>query len=153
MDILATRTRIAGTPPHYGYRALVPVTALSDERRRWITPVVAPDHCRRQTCARLAEVIAPAGYFTLPPRERVDLAPRIARLARRIEALITRILYPEMTADRIPIVFRVDHDPGDAAMLVTIDDITGAFETLESEAVWLTAFDLGLRQDRERHAA
>lgn len=153
MDVIISRKRIAGMLPFYEYRALVPVTALPEVRRTCAMTVVAPvaDGVR---CVRIAQLIAPDRYFLL--RREADkpaLAARIALAAKRVETLIIRTIFPEMTADLVPILFRVDQEPGTAALWTTIDDISGAFDRLEAELPSLTADDLGLRQECVRKAA
>ncbi|MCG2841266.1 hypothetical protein L6Q21_09765 [Sandaracinobacter sp. RS1-74] len=153
MDIIAFRTRLAGTLPFYEYRALVPATEIHDARRAFVTPIKAPRTSGPPAMVRLAQIIAPDDYAAQPHRDRMNVSGRIALLAKKIETLIVRTLYPEMTADIIPVIFRLDHDPGDARARVAIDDLTGAFTRLEPQADCLMAFDLGLRQDCERRAA
>ena len=58
-----------------------------------------------------------------------------------------------MTADSVPIVFELDHDPGDACVWIQIADLTAAFDRLEANLDILTAFDLGLRQGDNLRAA
>src|SRR3546814_16332315 len=89
----------------------------------------------------------------MSPVERAALAPRIGALSRRIELLIIRSIFPEMTADSVPIVFELDHDPGDACVWIQIADLTAAFDRIEANLDILTAFDLGPRQGHTFHAA
>ena len=84
---------------------------------------------------------------------RSGLAPRIGALARRIETLVIRTSFPEMTATSTPIVFQLDTDPGDACIWTDIDDLTAAFDRLEPRSDLLCVADLGLRQDDGRRAA
>ncbi|HET6525047.1 hypothetical protein [Sphingopyxis sp.] len=78
--------------------------------------------------------------------ERAALASRVGAVGRRIEWLIIRTFFPEMTADSLPIVYQLDPDPGDACVWSNIDDLTGIFDRVEREFASLTATDLGLRQ-------
>src|SRR3546814_16969455 len=74
---------------------------------------VAPRVAGRIACVRVAPVVAPERYLMMSPVERAALAPRIGALSRRIELLIIRSIFPEMTADSVPIIFELDHDPGE----------------------------------------
>jgi len=85
--------------------------------------------------------------------ERGALASRIGALARRIETLIIKTNFPEMTADSPPVIFQLDSDPGDASIWFHMDDLTDAFDRLAPRLDILTAFDLGLRHGDDRHAA
>lgn len=153
MEIIVTRSRIAGTLPFYEYRALVPAEAVDLERRVRTCVVKAPRAAGLIPCLRIAAVIAPECFFTLNDAGRSNLAAHIGLLAKRIETLIVRIIYPEMAADALRPVIAIDHDPGDACVWTDIDDITGAYDRLAPEAEWLTVYDFGLRQDCERRAA
>ena len=150
MEIIVTRSRIAGTLPHYAYRALVPADKVTAE----LTGTVAgPQHVGRLPCVRIAPLLAPDRYFTMAHAERAEFASGIAALGRRIETLIIQASFPEMTAAFTPIVFQLDADPGDAFTWIDIDDLTAAFDRLEPRFADLTAFDLGLSQDAARCAA
>ena len=153
MEILVSRSRLAGTPPHYVYRVLVPADGVAAERRAIGGVSAAPGIAGRIACVRMAPLVAPARYLAMSPAERAALAPRIGALGRRIELLIIRSFFPEMTADSVPIVFELDHDPGDACVCVHIADLTDAFDRLEPDLAILTAFDLGLRQGDQLRAA
>lgn len=153
MEVIVTRSRIAGTLPHYAYRALVPADKVAAERRALTGTVAGPKYVGRLPCVRIAPLLAPDRYFTMAHVERDALASRIAALGRRIETLIIQASFPEMTAAFTPIVFQLDSDPGDAFTRIDIDDLTAAFDRLEPQFTNLTAFDLGLRQDAGRCAA
>lgn len=153
MDIIVTRSRIAGTLPHYVYRALVPADTVSAERRALAGTVAGPKCVGRVPCVRIAPLLAPARYFETEHAELGGLAPRIGLLARRIETLIIRANFPEMTAGSPPIVFQLDNDPGDAFTWIAISDLTDAFDRLEPDLEILTAFDLGIREANGRRAA
>lgn len=153
MEIIVTRSRIAGTLPHYAYRALIPADKVAVERRALTGTVVGPKHVGRLLCVRIAPLLAPDHYFTMAHAERAALATRIAALARRIETVIVQASFPEMSAAFTPIVFHIDADPGDAFTWIDIDDLTAAFDRLEPRFANLTAFDLGLRPDEGRCAA
>lgn len=153
MEIIVLRTRIAGALPHYIYRALVSAEAVATERRRVSGIVTGPQIAGRLHCVRIAPLLAPERYFEMGHVERSTLAPRIGRVARRIETLIIRTLFPEMTADSVPIVFELEHDPGDSCAWANIDDLTASFDHIEPRIEILTAFDLGLRQGDGSRAA
>lgn len=153
MEIVVTRSRIAGTLPFYEYRALVSADSVPMERRGRTCAVKAPKVAGNVPCLRIAPVIAPARFFELNDAGRSDLAAHIGILAKRVETLIVRIIFPEMTADVLRPVLPIDHDPGDAAVWTDIEDLTGAYDRLAAEGDILTAYDLGLRQDCERRAA
>ncbi len=153
MEIIVTRSRIAGTLPHYVYRALVPADKVAAERRALTGTVVGPKHVGRLPCVRISPLLAPDRYYAMPHAERAALASRIAALGRRIETLIIQASFPEMTAAFTPIVFQLDADLGDAFTWIDIDDLTAAFDRLEPRFADLTAFDLGLSQDAARCAA
>ncbi|MBS88120.1 hypothetical protein [Sphingobium sp.] len=153
MEIIVTRSRIAGTLPHYVYRALVPADKLSSQRRALAGTVAGPTIAGRIPCVRIGPLLAPEHYFEMAHHLRSGLAPRIGALARRIETLVIRTSFPEMTAASTPIVFQLDTDPGDACIWTDIDDLTAAFDRLEPRTELLTVADLGLRQDDGRRAA
>lgn len=153
MEIIATRSRIAGTLPHYVYRALVPAETVSPERRALGGTVAGPTIIGRIPCVRIGPMLAPTRYFEMAHHQRSGLAYRIGALARRIETLIIRASFPEMTADFTPIVFHLDTDPGDACTWADIDDLTDAFDRLAPQYDVLTVADLGLHHDDGRRAA
>ncbi|OUC53013.1 MULTISPECIES: hypothetical protein [Sphingomonadaceae] len=153
MEIIVTRSRIAGRLPHYVYRALVPADNVTPERRALSGTVVGPRNIGSFTCVRIAPLLAPERYFEMPHSERGDLASRIGALARRVETLIIRAIFPEMTAASPPIVFQLDCDPGDAFAWTDMDDLTGAFDRLEPDLGVLTDLNLGLNRAPGRYAA
>jgi hypothetical protein len=153
MQIIVSRSRLADALPHYIYRALVPAEAVEAERRQLSGTVAGPQISGRLPCVRIAPLLAPRRYFEMGHIERNAFAPRIGRLARRIETLIIRTVFPEMTADSIPIVFQLDHDPGDGYAWIDIDDLTASFDRIEPKVDILTIFDLGLRRGAGRQAA
>jgi hypothetical protein len=83
------------------------------------------------------------------PVERTALAPRVGAVGRRIEWLIIRAFFPEMTAQSLPIVFQLDHDPGDACIWADADDLTGVFDRVEHEFASLTAIDFRSASGRQ----
>jgi hypothetical protein len=153
MEIIVTRSRIAGTLPHYVYRALVPADKVSSERRELTGTVAGPAIVGRIPCVRIGPLLAPERYFEMAHHERNELAPRIGALARRIETLVISTSFPEMTAASTPIVFQLNADPGDACSWTDIDDLTAAFDRLRPQSDLLTVADLGLRHGDDRRAA
>ena len=63
MEIIVTRSRIAGTLPHYVYRALVPADKLSSQRRALAGTVAGPTIAGRIPCVRIGPLLAPERYF------------------------------------------------------------------------------------------
>jgi hypothetical protein len=153
MEIILTRSRIAGTLPHYVYRALVPADRVSSERRKLTGTVAGPTIVGRIPCVRIGPLLAPERFYEMAHHERSGLAPRIGALARRIETLVIRTSFPEMTAASTPIVFQLDTDLGDACIWSDIDDLTAAFDRLQPRSDLLTGADLGLRHRDGRRAA
>ncbi|WP_298673141.1 hypothetical protein [uncultured Sphingomonas sp.] len=153
MEIVVTRSRIAGTLPFYEYRALVPVEDVAIERRARTCVVRAPKVAGSVPCLRIAAVIAPDRFFSPNDAGRCRLAAHIGTVAKRIETLIVRNVFPEMTADTLRPVIPVEHDPGDACVWTDIDDLAGSYDRFAPECDLLMAFDFGLRQDFECRAA
>ena len=153
MDIIVSRSRIAGVLPHYIYRALVPAEGIAVERCAIAGTVTAPRIAGRVACIRIAPLIAPERYLAMHPVERTALASRVGAVGRRVEWLIIRTFFPEMTADSLPIVYQLDPDPGDACVWADVDDLTGIFDAVEPGFASLSAIDLGLRQRDSLRAA
>ncbi|AMK23260.1 MULTISPECIES: hypothetical protein [Sphingomonadaceae] len=153
MDIIVTRTRIRGTLPFYEYRALVPAEDIGTDRRALVSCVAAPRVAGRLACVRLAQIIAPDRYFLIPDGRRRALAADIGLLAKRLETAAVRTIFPEMTADLLPVVFLLDSDPGNACTWTSIKDLTAAFDRLAANPSMPTASDLGLAADCARQAA
>lgn len=152
MDIVITRARIAGTLPFYEYRALVPLEALAPERRSLVRPIPLPRLAGSGRCVHIAQVIAPDAWFSLGGRARAELGRRISAISRRVEVLLVRSSFPEITGDLVQVVYRNAADPGDACWSIAIDDLTGAFDRFETLMPALSAADLGLA-DSARLAA
>lgn len=144
MDIVITRSRIAGTLPFYEYRALVPVETLDPDRCHLVRPIPLPRPAGSGRCVHIAQVIAPDIWFRLDMRARADLGRRITAVARRAEVMLVRACFPEVTSDLVQVVYRNAADLGDACWWITVDDLTGAFERLETLLPALSAADLGL---------
>ncbi len=127
MQILAARKRIPGTRPLFEYRVLVPFDQIPVERHTLI-------HYRSDFgfsgChyARLTEVIAPTAFLRMTPSPaKHDLGLDILTVAKRIEALIVRALYPEMTAERIPIVFCANAEHDDRQTHIDVRDLVDSY--------------------------
>jgi hypothetical protein len=153
MDIIVTRSRIAGSLPLYEYRALVPLGAVSPERCAQVRPIPLPQVAGPGRCVHIAQVVAPEGWFTLEIPARTNLGCRILAVARRIEAVLVRSCFPEMTDDPVPIVCRHDADPGGACRRIAVDDLTGAFNRIEAWMPWISATRLGLADPAALRAA
>jgi hypothetical protein len=153
MEIIVSRSRIAGVLPHYIYRALVPAEGIAADRCAIAGTVTAPRIAGRVACIRIAPLIAPERYLEMHPVERTALASRVGAVGRRVEWLIIRTFFPEMTADSLPIVYQLDPDPGDACFWADVDNLTGIFDTVEPGFASLSAIDLGLRQGDSLRAA
>ena len=153
MEIIVTRSRIAGTLPHYEYRALISADGVDETRRVRACLVKAPKVAGYVRCLRTGPVIAPNRYFQLDPAAREILGSRITALARQIDTLIVRFIFPEVPAEQLRPVITLDDDPGAACIRAEIDDLTGAYDRLASRHNDLTTGDLGLRHDRARRAA
>ncbi|MGN7931787.1 hypothetical protein [Sphingopyxis sp. 22461] len=144
MEMIMSRSRIAGAYPHYSYRVLVPAEAVTAERRRLSGTIAGPD-CGSGSLRPYCAAAGADHYYAMQHAERSTLAPRIGRAARRIEALIMRTILPEIAADSAPVVFGLDCEPGDACALIDIDNLNASFDRIEPKADILTAFDLELR--------
>lgn len=153
MDIIVSRLRLAGTAPIYQYRALVPLYGVGPARRPRCVVLQATLGNGRVPSTRLADVIAPDSWFERHLAIPCGLAARLTFVARRIEALIIRTVYPEMTAELPPLMFALDHDPGDARFCVTTADLNGIFDRVSPDIETLMAADLGLHQGCDRRAA
>ncbi len=153
MEIIVTRSRIAGTLPLYEYRALVSADAVDEARRGQACLVKAPRVAGSVRCLRTGPVIAPDRYFELAPAAREILGSRIAALARHIDTLIVQLIFPEISGEKLRPVITLDHDPGDVCVRTDIDDLTGAYDRLASRHDILTASDIGLGEDCARRAA
>jgi hypothetical protein len=146
MQIVCTRTRSAGVDFLYQYLLLIPFDQLSYERQDQIhyrTDFGGKRHGGPH--ARLAEVIAPIEYLRLDPGpERQRTGSEIYRVARHIEALLVHGLYPEMTEQVVPTLFRGSGEFDDAQIFTRTDDLTGRFSEFAAQIAGLTAADLGL---------
>lgn len=146
MEILVTRSRIAGTLPFYEYRALVPLGALCPERRGLVRPIMVRRIVPTMPCVNIAQVIAPDSWFSAAGSELARQSVRIVAVARRVEAVLVCACFPEMTYDIVPLVSRIDEDPGDARVWGMADDLTGAFGRLEAAMPMIGPDHLGLSQ-------
>ncbi|WP_458733067.1 hypothetical protein [Sphingobium xenophagum] len=83
----------------------------------------------------------------------MGLAARLNLVARRIEALIIRTVFPEMTARLTPLTLALESDPGEASCRVAVADLNAAFDRIAPEIDTLMAADLGLYQGCDLRAA
>ncbi|MDE8652150.1 hypothetical protein [Novosphingobium album (ex Liu et al. 2023)] len=153
MDLILSRTRIAGTASLYSYRALIPLDDLAPARRHRVAILQASTPAGRLPCARIADVLAPDRWFGREFAVPCGLAAGINLMARRIEALALGFAYPEMTARLTPPTLRLDHDPGDACRRIAVIDLNAAFDALMPHIATLAAADLELDRGHERRAA
>jgi hypothetical protein len=153
MQILATRRRIAGTLPHFEYRVFVPFDQISVERQNLI-PNRSDYGFKGGPWARTREVIAPMDHLRMPPGlAKHDHGRKIEALAKRIDAILLRAVYPEMTATVVPIVLAMPSNPDDALVYTDIADISGRYLSLHAGFAELTSEDLGLRTYHHSRAA
>lgn len=146
MKIIVTRSRIAGTLPFYEYRALVPLSALDPERRRLVRPIMLRRIVPTMPCVNIAQVIAPDSWFHAEKRDLAQQSVRIVSVARRIEAMLVAARFPEMTYNIIPLVARIEEDPGDARGWVLADDLTNAFGRLDPAMPMIGPDHIGLSE-------
>lgn len=153
MDVIVSRSRIAGTLPHYQYRALVPLSDVALDRRMRCVILRAMLGTERIPSTRLADVLAPDEWFERHLAIPCGLAARLTLVAKRVEALIIRSVFPEMTVHLPPLVFTLDHDPGNASYRIAIGDLNAAFDRIVPGIDMLMAADHGLFQGFDRHVA
>lgn len=153
MDAIVSRLRIAGSSPRYSYRALVPLAHVHAARRTRCIVIQAPLEGRRIPSTRLADVIAPDAWFERELAISCGLAARLSLVARRIEAILIRTIYPEMTGHLTPLTLALDDDTPNASHRVAVFDLNAAFDRLAPEIETLTAADLGLFPGHDLRAA
>lgn len=148
MQIIATRTRAAGHHPDFAYRLYIPFDQLSPERQSLIAYRTNFGHGRAsEHLARLSEVIAPMTHLEMRPGPaRYKQGRTIDLVAERIEAVLVRRLYPEITAVVLPVLIRVPANPDDAAIYTSVADLTGRYQALAAQIDELTADALGVAQ-------
>ena len=153
MQITLTRRRIRGTLPHFEYRVLIPFEAISVERQNLIH--IRSDYgVKPGPWARTREVIAPMAHLRMAPGlARYDAAKAIELLAKRIDTILVRHFFPEMTAAVLPIVFAAATDPDDAFIYTDVVELAGASERLESCGPALGIVDLTLGLSDQARAA
>lgn len=153
MQIIATRKRIGGTLPLYEYRVFVPLSALSAARQERIHYRCDFAHWG-EPLARIAEVIAPIGYLQLAPGiARFEAGHAIAATAKTVEALLVRALFPEMTAERVPILFPGDEGRPDVRLVAVVDDLADRQPEFAAAGDHLTTAMLGFDDERQVRAA
>lgn len=153
MDVIVSRTRLAGPLPIYQYRALVPLDDVAPARRARCVIIQAPLAGRRIASTRLADVIAPDAWFERHLAISFGDAARLGFVAKRIEALFIHAIYPEMTSQLPPLAFQLDDEVLEASHRVTVIDLNARFDRLARDVDALIASDLGLFQDCDRRAA
>ena len=153
MQVTLTRRRIRGTLPHFEYRVLIPFDAISVERQNLIH--IRSDYgVKPGPWARTRDVIAPMAHLRMAPGlTRYDRARSIDQLAKRIDTLLVRHFFPEMTAAVLPIVFLAETDPDDGFIYTDIVELTGRFEQFASRGPALSMADLDLNRPDQARAA
>lgn len=153
MEIIAARKRIGGTLPLYEYRVFVPFSALSPARRERI-------HYRCDFAqwggplARIAEVIAPIDYLRLAPGPAKHAAgAALIATARSVEAVLVSALFPEMTAERVPLLFHGQDGLPDSRLVSPVDDLAGRGAEFAAVGARLTPQLLGLVLEARARAA
>ena len=153
MDVIVSRSRIAGTASTYMYRALVPLSEVTAARRSRCVIIQSNCASGRITCTRIADVVAPPRWFDRELATPCGLAACLNLVARRIEALIVRTAFPEMTARLTPPMFALDFAPEDVGYRLVLTDLNAAFDRFAPRIDALTAADLGLYQGCDLRAA
>ncbi|WP_030539289.1 hypothetical protein [Sphingobium sp. DC-2] len=153
MDVIVSRSRIPGAASTYHYRALVPLAEVALQRRPRCVVIQAHIGNGRVPSTRIADVVAPAAWYERELATPLGLAARLNLVARRIEALIIRTVFPEMTARLTPLTLALESDPGEASYRVAVADLNAAFDRIAPEIDTLMAADLGLYQGCDLRAA
>jgi hypothetical protein len=150
MDIVASRMRIGLEQPTYAYRLYVPMSELSPERQR-LTSYRSNFgiSARDAYLARVNDVIAPMTHLEMPAGlERCAQAKAIEDVASRLSTMILRALFPEMTAETLPLPFLVPSAPPNAILRASIQDLTARYETLRTPLATFTPELIDARIDR-----
>lgn len=153
MDVIVSRSRIAQTTPTYQYRALVPLAEVEASRQPRCVIIQSRVGGRRIPSTRIADVIAPPAWYDRELATPCGLAAGLNLVARRIEALIVRAVFTEMTARLIPPMLILDFAPDDATYRLAIADINAAFDRFAPSIDTMLAADLGLYQGCDLRAA
>ncbi|QJU58461.1 hypothetical protein HL653_12410 [Sphingomonas sp. AP4-R1] len=153
MDVIVARSRIPGTASTYHYRALVPLAEVAATRRARCVVIQARIGNGRVPSTRIADVVAPAAWYDRDLATPFGLAARLNLVARRIEAIIIRTVFPEMTARLTPLTLALEFDPGEAGYRVAVSDLNAAFDRIAPDIDTLMAADLGLYQGCDLRAA
>lgn len=146
MQILATRKRVAGRPPLYEYRILVPLDQLLRNRAA-LTPARSDYGFEGGPYAHLPDVIAPIDWLRMKPGlERYEIGCDVARIAQHIEAVLLAAIYPEMTANPVPALFPAPDRLGDSIVVTSMNEIADGYRFLRNRALaTITAEGFGLR--------
>lgn len=153
MDVIVSRSRVAGTASTYMYRALVPLAEVAASRRPRCVIIQARIGSGRVPSTRIADVVAPAAWYDRELATPCGLAASLNLVARRIEALVIRTVFPEMTARLTPPMVALDFAPKDASYRLAMADINAAFDRFATGIDGLMAADLGLYQGCDLRAA
>lgn len=142
MNVIASRTRVAGCAPLYSYRALVPLDSVDPDRRHRVAILHVQIAMTRSAYTRIADTIAPHRWFERDIAVSFGLAAQLGLAARRIEALLLQSVFPEMTTWLAPIALRLEHDRGSASHRVATIDLNAAFDAVIPRIDTLTAAEL-----------
>jgi hypothetical protein len=153
MDVIVSRTRIAGRAPLYSYGALVPLEGVDQNRRHRVAVLHVQTAKIRSACTRIADTIAPHRWFERDIAVSFGLAAALGLAARRIEALLLQSVFPEMTTWLAPIALRLEHDPASACHRIATIDLNAAFDAIVPHIGSLTATELVVPRSSDRRAA
>lgn len=154
MHILASRKRIAGTLPLAEYRILVPYEELTPTRSALIS-MRSNYGIQGGPYARLPEVIAPLDWLRMEPGlAKYDTGRDIDRIAKQIEAVLLHVVFPEMTANPVPPIYRASREIGTTVVAATINDISDGYRFLHRKGVTHSGdAPFGLRLNAQPRAA
>lgn len=144
MQILIARKRIAGTLPFFEYCALVPFDQISVERQNRIS-YRSNFGYKGELWVRLPEVIAPMDWLRSPPSvAKHETGKHILRAAKRIETVLVRANFPEMTKETVPIIFQAEQDYDDTLTHTHVGDLVDWFSRWDGDLDAISAESLGL---------
>lgn len=153
MDVIVSRSRIPGAASTYMYRALVPLADVTAARRSRCVIIQARFGGVRIPSTRIADVVAPHEWFDLELARSCGLAASLNLLARRIEALIIRTAFPEITVRLTPPMLALDFATENASYQLAVADLNAAYDRFAPGIDTLMAADLGLYQGCDLRAA
>ncbi|BAI98993.1 hypothetical protein Sj15T_09910 [Sphingobium sp. TA15] len=135
MQILAARKRIAGTLPLAEYRILIPFDAITPTRSALIS-MRSNYGVEGGPYARLPEVIAPLDWLRMEPGlAKYDAGRDIDRIAKQIEAVLLHAIFPEMTANPVPPIYRSPREITTTVIRAHINDISDGYRFLHRKGV------------------